>query len=255
MRILNKCYNMPICYNDGLDVGHKFILPTVNSWQIEESRHPGPLWKLILMIWAKKLYTPQLAQLATHHPHPLQPTHLVRERSAWPGHGYTYKSTAKISHAKNPGSSPCSTLPPVGGGMGEAQPKSSQSSSWTSPSSSKGWLVKVQCLKFLCLTCVSWSHPLNPQTPKETHLAGEIFGKFYPAIAIGYVEICWDMLICISSPCNLLHFSSFFCRPHAANAPKLLLQHGHAERVDGTLLLPRWPGTSTQWLGASERKV
>ena len=40
--------------------------------------------------------------------------------------------------------------------------------------------------------------------------------------------------------------SSFFCRPLAANAPKLLLQRGRAERVDGTLLLPRWPGTSTQ---------
>lgn len=76
---------------------------------------------------------------------------------------------------------------------------------------------------------VSPSKPQEPRTKKKTHLGGEIFGKFN--LAIVYLEIYIS--------------SSFFCRPLAANAPKLLLQRGRAERVDGTLLLPRWPGTST----------
>ena len=77
---------------------------------------------------------------------------------------------------------------------------------------------------------VSHSKPPDPENKTKKILEVKYLGNLtLPSFTLRYIS------------------SSFFCRPLAANAPKLLLQRGRAERVDGTLLLPRWPGTSTQW--------
>ena len=92
---------------------------------------------------------------------------------------------------------------------------------------------------------VSPSKPPGPEKKKKKHILEVLY--------LGNLTLPSFTLRYICSSCNLLHFSSFFCRPLAANAPKLLLQRGRAERVDGTLLLPRWPGTSTRDTKLSSR--
>ncbi len=132
----------------------KFILPTVNSWQIEESRHPGPLWKLILMIWAKKIYIPLswlswlLIILILYNPH------------TWCGsvlHGQamvTHISPQQKSHTQkilDHHPAPHSHL--WVGAWARPNPRVPRAVLELRHPPVK-WLVKVQCLKF-CVSLVS----------------------------------------------------------------------------------------------------